>query len=129
MKNTLEIANKEKTLKLIEKENIEIYKKNIQKLSVSKKCELISILKIEKTHALIEILQAFKMSPSTYYYDKNNEKDSKDKDLIASIKSIAMKNKNYGRRRMRIALEKEGYYIGVYKIARLMKEENIKATN
>ena len=73
-----------------------------------------------------EICSAFKLPVSSYYYQAVGL-SSKDKRMIVSIKAISESVSNtYGKRRMKLDLEAEGYTIGRYKTKKLMNHAGIK---
>ena len=75
------------------------------------------------------VCQTLGINKSSYYNRKNNPKTDKEADdeaLKSKMTEIFMKNKEeYGRVRMRKAMEEEGYPMSEGKIGRLMREENL----
>ncbi|HIF55002.1 MAG TPA: hypothetical protein EYQ57_07530, partial [Methylococcaceae bacterium] len=77
-------------------------------------------LKIERLCRLLDV-------PIASYYYKNVTK-TEEKNLHARMKVIHHNNfESYGRRRMKKALASEGFHLGQFKIARLMKEAGVIA--
>ena len=76
-----------------------------------------------------ELCEVFSVPTSTYY-DQVKEKpiSAKKQQMLRIIKQTAIEtNHSYGKRRMKKQLNNEGFNIGKYKAASLMKEANIVA--
>ena len=82
--------------------------------------------KAEQNLNLSHLCQLFEVPVSSYYYqpvDKPNDADYRDKLAVIHNENLEA----YGRRRMKTALEDYGINLGVFKIARLMKQAGIIA--
>ena len=65
-----------------------------------------------------------KISRSTYYYEYKEK--SKDKELVHSIKEIfRLSRNNYGTRKIKVELAKQGKIISRRRIGRIMKQEGL----
>jgi transposase InsO family protein len=75
------------------------------------------------------LFRLFGVSPSSYYYQQaTKDRVNQEQDLIDMIKQIHEESySTYGRRRMQPELKSEGFAIGQFKIARLMKEQALYA--
>jgi len=73
----------------------------------------------------------FGIKLSTYYYQQKEKPVKPEVErMISTLKLTAMEtNDTYGKRRMLKVLRTEGYQIGIYKTASLMKKANIVAIN
>lgn len=90
------------------------------------------ITKLNKAHPHYhtkELCQLFCHSRSSYYYQvKERALDGETKSILHSIKQISLETGyTYGKRRLRYQLNQQGYRIGMYKTATLMKKANIVA--
>lgn len=67
------------------------------------------------------------LSRSTYYFYLNlNEKEDKDKELrVEIIEIFRQSRKNYGTRKIKVELQKNGYIVSRRRIGRIMKEEGL----
>jgi hypothetical protein len=86
-----------------------------------------TVNKANKQYNTHELCQLLKLSRSSYY-DQIKPKLHNDKTvaMIESIKQIALEvGHTYGKRRMRIILNQQGYKIGIYRTASLMKKANV----
>jgi len=85
--------------------------------------------KANPEYSVQELCMLFETSVSTYYYQTSKKPVCKDTvRLIATIKEIAKETGDtYGKRRMQPALEKQGFSLGIYKTATLMKKANVIA--
>ena len=65
---------------------------------------------------------------STLYYKKVEHKILNNKDIIKAMYDIAEKSKfTYGKRRMKVEMQKYGFKLSMHMIVKLMKKLNIKA--
>ena len=78
-----------------------------------------------------ELCTLLKLPRSSYYYQaKANDKPMSDttNSMIQSMKQISIETGHtYGKRRLKHHLNAQGYHIGMYAVASLMKKANIKA--
>lgn len=82
--------------------------------------------KAEESLNLSHLCQLFDVPVSSYYYqpvDKPNDAGYRDKLTVLHHENL----QSYGRRRMKVALADNGINLGVFKIARLMKQAGIIA--
>jgi putative transposase len=85
--------------------------------------------KVDPMLNIQHVCQLFDVPISSYYKQQEVAAINLEKDLIIS-RIIAIHNDNlqcYGRRRMLKALQKEGINIGIFKVARLMREAGVIA--
>ena len=89
------------------------------------------IARLKKAHPqflVTELCRVFGINQSTYYYSAIQTTVPASKKVLDDIADIVKLTDNtYGRRRMRVELNKLGYPIGVYKTAALMKEAKVTA--
>jgi len=79
-------------------------------------------LKIQK------ICRLFGVPISSYYKQQKEKSDPIELFIIGRIKAIHKDNfQSYGRRRMVVALKNEGINLGVFKVAKLMKDAGVTA--
>ncbi len=80
-------------------------------------------------HTDDDIIYAWSLS--TYYYQQQEKRFSPEVTrMITAIKAVAIETDNaYGKRRMNIELQKQGFKLGVYKTSSLMKKANVVAIN
>lgn len=85
--------------------------------------------KANKHYNIKELCKLFDISRSSYYYQvKDKVVDNNTTKIISSIKRIAIESRHtYGKRRMQIMLNKQGFKIGTYKTATLMKQAGVIA--
>lgn len=84
-----------------------------------------------KTYSITELCILFNVKLSTYYYhQQGNSIRPEVIKMIAAIKSIAVETGDtYGKRRMNKALQLQGFQLGIYKTASLMKKASVVAIN
>ena len=85
--------------------------------------------KADDNYTLTELCTVFNIKLSTYYY-RQQEKPLKPEvmQMITTLKMTAIETNNtYGKRRMLNVLHSEGFQLGIYKTATLMKKANIVA--
>ncbi len=76
-----------------------------------------------------ELCQLLKLPRSSYYYQiKDKPASANTSAMIEFIKQTAIEvGHTYGKRRMKITLNNQGYQIGIYQTATLMKKANVVA--
>lgn len=85
--------------------------------------------KANQNYTITELCSLFRIKISTYYYQQQ-EKPIKPEiiKILSTIKAVATETKNaYGKRRMHVALESQGFCLGLYKTSSLMKKANVVA--
>jgi putative transposase len=82
--------------------------------------------KADKKHSTSRLCQLFSVPVASYYYpSKDNPQELS---YVTRMKEIHRNNhQSYGKRRIKVALENQGIFLGVFKIARLMKSAGIIA--
>lgn len=98
---------------------------NLQKLSNSEKAIIIDALRCK--YCLTELLTLFKMSKSSYFYQrKAHQKDEKYSKVRKQIvKVFADSGETYGYRRIYAMLRRQCIYISEKVVRRIMKEEHL----
>lgn len=88
---------------------------------------IVKMNKAPEQYRTKELCQLLKLSRSSYYYQtKGNPLHDKTKKIIKSIKQIALETGHtYGKHRMRVSLNNQGYNIGIYQTVTLMKKANV----
>lgn len=87
--------------------------------------------KANPDYTITEMCSLFNIKLSTYYYQQQ-ERPIKPEvmQMITVIKETAIETNNaYGRRRMLETLQSQGFQLGMYKTASLMKKANVVAIN
>jgi putative transposase len=80
----------------------------------------------DKQLNLVRLCQLLNVPIASYYYQPSDRIE--EVSIIYVMKTIHEENlQSYGRRRMKVALEKQGTSLGEFKISRLMKTANIIA--
>lgn len=89
------------------------------------------IKKANENYSITELSALFTVKLSTYYYQQQEKPTRPEKiKLINAIKSVATETgDSYGKRRMNEALQLQGFQLGIYKTASLMKKANVVAIN
>jgi putative transposase len=82
--------------------------------------------KADKKHSTSRLCQLFSVPVASYYYpSKDNPQELS---YVTRMKEIHRNNhQSYEKRRIKVALENQGIFLGVFKIARLMKSAGIIA--
>ena len=85
--------------------------------------------KANPEYTIQELCRLFKVSVSTYYEQiRPRPIKAEEVRVIAAIKHIATETGNtYGKRRMQLELHKQGFALGLYRTASLMKKANVFA--
>jgi len=88
-----------------------------------------SMSKANKNYNIRELCKLFDISRSSYYYQvKDKIADDTTTKIINAIKTIAIESRHtYGKRRVNIMLKKQGFKVGIYKTATLMKKAGVVA--
>ena len=89
------------------------------------------ICELREKYSLEMLLDIADLSKSTFYYAKShlNYKTEKDEALLEEIRKIFQENNcKYGYPRITIELQRRGYNVNKKRVARIMKENNIRAT-
>lgn len=89
------------------------------------------ICELREKYSLEMLLDIAGLSKSTFYYAKShlNYKADKDEALLEEIIRIFQENNcKYGYPRITIELQRRGYNVNKKRVARIMKENNIRAT-
>ncbi len=69
-----------------------------------------------------------KLPRSTYYYEARGKKQAED-EMTPLVKEIFRRNRqNYGTRKIKVELKKEGYIVSRRRIGRIMKENGLVST-
>lgn len=87
------------------------------------------VKKANPDYTLTELCSLFQLNQSTYYYQQSaRPMDNQAIELLVNIKALfAESDSTYGKRRIRKALQKIGFTIGIYRTASLMKKAGLKA--
>lgn len=87
--------------------------------------------KANNNYTITELSALFNVKLSTYYYQQQEKMIRPEEiKMIAAIKSVAVETGNtYGKRRMNEALQLQGFQLGRYKTASLMKKACVVAVN
>ena len=90
---------------------------------------IVKMSKACKQYNTKELCELLKLPRSSYYYQvKDKPVNDNTNAMIKFIKQTAIEvGHTYGKRRMRVALNSQGYNIGVYQTATLMKKANVVA--
>lgn len=85
--------------------------------------------KADQNYTITELCSLFSIKLSTYYYQQQ-EKPIKPEiiKILSTIKAVAADTGNtYGKRRMRVALQLQGFCLGVHRTSSLMKKAHVIA--
>lgn len=87
--------------------------------------------KANPDYTITEMCRLFNIKLSTYYYqEQENPVKPEVMQMISLLKMTAIETDNaYGRRRMHETLQSQGFQLGMYKTASLMKKANVVAIN
>ncbi len=88
-----------------------------------------SMSKANKNYNIKELCKLFDINRSSYYYQiKDKIVDNSTTKIISLIKRIVIESRHtYGKRRVNIMLKKQGFKVGIYKTASLMKKAGVAA--
>lgn len=74
------------------------------------------------------LLKAARLSSSSFHYAFKHVYEKTDTTLVAEIKNIVSVNKDYGYRRVVLALRNKGIIVNHKKVQRIMQENNLQCT-
>ena len=88
------------------------------------------ICELREKYPLKMLLEIAGLSRTTFYYEQKHMHDKEEKDavLLKEIEEIySSHNKKYGSPRITIELQRRGYNVNKKRVARIMRENNIRA--
>jgi hypothetical protein len=90
---------------------------------------IVKMNKANKQYNIKQLCRLLKLPCSSYYYQaKAKLANGNTNTIINIIKQTAIEvGHTYGKRRMKIILNNQGYSVGVYQTASLMKKANVVA--